>query len=68
MKVPPEVIGPLLAVFMTAQARGWIDMQALEPLLRTIVDRGYAPNVRQMLGEVLQLLERIETENVRPVR
>lgn len=66
MKVPPEIIGPLLAIFMTAQARGWIDMRSLEPLLKTVVDRGYANNVRQILGEILELLEAVERAHVRP--
>lgn len=63
MKIPPEIVGPLLAIFMTAQARGWIDMRSIEPLLKTIVERGYARNVRQMLLEVLELLEIVERRN-----
>jgi hypothetical protein len=62
VKIPPEIIAPLLAIFMTAQARGWIDLQTLRPLLKTVVERGYASNVRQMLGEILELLEAVERE------
>jgi len=60
MKIPPEIIPSLLAIFMTAQARGWIDLRSLEPLLKTIVDTGHAANTRRMLGEILELLERVE--------
>jgi hypothetical protein len=62
VKVPPEIVSFLIGFFMNAQARGWIDVKALEPLLRMIVVRGYAPNVRQMLGEILQTLEQIERD------
>lgn len=60
MKLPPEIVSFLIGFFMNAQARGWIDVKALEPLLRMVVARGYGSNVRQMLGEVLQMLEQIE--------
>jgi hypothetical protein len=60
VKIPPDIVAGLLGFFMAAQARGWIDVRSLEPLLRTAVDRGYGPNVRQILGEVMQLLEQIE--------
>jgi hypothetical protein len=60
MKIPSEIIAPLLAIFMTAQVRGWIDLQTLRPLLKTIVEHGYTTNVRQMLGEILELLEAVE--------
>jgi len=60
MKIPPEVVAFLLGFFMNAQARGMIDLKALYPLLRMCVQRGYAQNVRQMLGEVLEMLEAVE--------
>jgi len=60
VKIPPEIIPSLLAIFMTAQARGWIDLRSLEPLLKTIVETGHADNTRRMLGEILELLEAVE--------
>jgi hypothetical protein len=66
MKIPPELVALLLSALMTAQARGLIDPRSLVPLLQTIVDRGYGYNVRQFLGEILQLLEQIEKSTVRP--
>jgi hypothetical protein len=60
VKLPPEIISFLIGFFMNAQARGWIDVRALEPLLRMVVARGYSSNVRQILGELQQMLEQIE--------
>jgi hypothetical protein len=70
MRIPPDIVAGLLGFFMGAQARGWIDVKSLEPLLRTAVERGYGPNVRQIIGQVTQLLEQIETgtSTVRPSR
>jgi hypothetical protein len=68
VKIPPDIVAGLLGFFMAAQSRGWIDVKALEPLLRTAVDRGYANNVRRILNEVAQLLEQIESGVVRPAR
>jgi hypothetical protein len=67
VKIPPDIVAGLLGFFMAAQARGWIDVKSLEPLLRTAVDRGYGDNVRRILSEVGDLLHQIETGAVRPV-
>lgn len=67
MKISPEITRLILSVMVTAQARGWIDPKTLEPALRKLVELGYASNVRQVLGETLQLLERIELEGAKPV-
>jgi hypothetical protein len=61
-KIPPEAIGYLITFLMIAQSRGLFDVRGLEPLLRIVVDSGNAPNIRALLGEVLQTLERVESE------
>jgi len=66
MKVPPGIVSPLIAALVMAQARGWIEVRSLESLLKTIVDTGHASSVRQLLGEVLTLLERVELQGSKP--
>ena len=61
-KIPPEIIAQLITILLSAQARGWIDVRGMEPLIRIIVDSGNAPRTRALLGEILQMLERVENE------
>jgi hypothetical protein len=67
MKIPPGIVSPLIAALVMAQARGWIEVRNLEPLLKTIVDTGHSGSVRQLLGEVLMLLEKVELQGSKPV-
>lgn len=60
MKVPPEMIGQVITILMAAQMRGFIDLRGLGPLLQIIVDSGNAAAVRGLLGEISELLERVE--------
>jgi hypothetical protein len=60
VKIPPEIIGPVITFLLRAQARGWIDLRGIEPLLKIIVESGNAPHMRRVLGEILQMLERAE--------
>jgi hypothetical protein len=60
VKIPPEIIGSIITFLLGAQARGWVDLRGIEPLLKIIVESGNAPQTRRLLGEILQLLERAE--------
>lgn len=60
MKLPPEILGPVITFLLGAQARGWVDLRGIEPLLKIIVDSGNALQMRRVLGEILQMLERAE--------
>jgi hypothetical protein len=60
--IPPEILNRVITILVTAKLRGWIEVRSLEPLLKTIVDAGHAGPVREALGEILELLERVEQE------
>jgi hypothetical protein len=60
VKLPPEILGPVITFLLGAQARGWVDLRGIEPLLKIIVDSGNALQMRRVLGEILQMLERAE--------
>jgi hypothetical protein len=62
MKIPPAVIGHLTTFLLAAQARGWIGLQGIEPMLKAIVDSGNGPDVRVLLGDVIRMLARIEAD------
>ena len=63
--MPPEITSALLTLLIQAQMRGWIDVRSLAPILRLAVEKGYAPQLRSMLGQIDQMIEDIEVD-VRP--
>jgi phosphomannomutase len=62
VRVSGELIGQLITIFLAAQMRGWIDLRGLEPLLRIVVESGNAAAARALLGELAELLDRLERD------
>ena len=60
MKVPGEVVGQMITILLAAQMRGWIDLRGIEPLLKIVVESGNAGPLKAMLGEIIELLDRVE--------
>lgn len=60
MKVPPQAVSQLITFLLAAQMRGWIDIRGLEPLLKIIVDSGNSDQVKGLLAEIIEMLDRVE--------
>ncbi len=45
---------------MAAQIRGWVDLRSLESLFKIVVDSGNGPNMRAMLGEIIEMIHTVE--------
>ena len=62
MKVSGDTVGQLITILMAAKMRGWLDLHGIEPLLQIVVESGNADNMRGVLTEVIELLDRIEKD------
>ena len=60
MRISGDLVGQLITIFMAAQMRGWIDLRGLGPLLKVVVDSGNADRMREVLGEIITLLNNVE--------
>lgn len=62
MRVSADAVATLITIFMIARRRGHVDPQTLEPVLRSLVERGYAADLRRLFTEIVGLVDRYEQE------
>lgn len=67
MRISADAVTSLISVFLIARRRNLTDLTWLEPIMRSIVERGYTRDFRQLLDEMRILLNRFEAESVRVV-
>jgi len=62
VRVPPDLVGRLIAFLLAAKVRGWIDVRSLDPVLRIIVEHDLTERTRELLDEIIERLVKIEAE------
>ena len=62
MRFSADAVMTLITIFLIARKHKLVDPQALEPLLRSVVEHGQSENFKAMLSDLIVMIERIEAE------
>lgn len=62
MRISSDAVATLITIFMIARRRGITSLDWLQPIMQSVVERGYGPDFRRMLDEMRVLINRFEAE------
>lgn len=62
MRISSDAVATLITIFMIARRRGITNLDWLQPIMQSVVERGYGPDFRRFLDEMRILLNRFEAE------